>query len=261
MHRSGTSLTAQWMHKCGINMGDDLAGPKFDNVQGFYEDNDFFRIHLDILAKNNVHYSGLEGNLSNIKLDTYLKKKIMFNIKLKNSLRNQWGWKDPRTCLFLEEYHTLIPNAYYLVVYRDHDQVVDSLLRRDYQNYIERMKKQGVKGKIKLGLKKRSFFKKMMNSSMNYSEKWTYYNQLILKLIENIPDEFFYVFNIKDIFNLENDLYDKLRFWGFSFKPTNINSIYDKKLFKQDIRFFDKKDLLNFDKINEINRKYRKVIK
>ena len=69
MHRSGTSLVAQWMQRCGINMGDELMGPKNDNIKGFYEDMDFFNLHKDILLDNELDESGLKGNLNQLKVN------------------------------------------------------------------------------------------------------------------------------------------------------------------------------------------------
>ena len=44
--------------------------------------------------------------------------------------RKIWGWKDPRTCLFLDFWHSLLPQARYVFVYRHPVEVVLSLLRR-----------------------------------------------------------------------------------------------------------------------------------
>jgi hypothetical protein len=42
-----------------------------------------------------------------------------------------WGWKDPRTCLFLPFWDRLLPEARYVFVYRHPVEVALSLLRRD----------------------------------------------------------------------------------------------------------------------------------
>jgi hypothetical protein len=41
-----------------------------------------------------------------------------------------WGWKDPRTVLFLDFWHALLPNAKYLFVFRSPWEVIDSLFCR-----------------------------------------------------------------------------------------------------------------------------------
>ena len=41
MHRSGTSLTAMWLQKCGFQLGDNLLSGAWDNKYGHFEDKDF----------------------------------------------------------------------------------------------------------------------------------------------------------------------------------------------------------------------------
>ncbi|MDP4350266.1 hypothetical protein QSG17_25820, partial [Escherichia coli] len=42
-----------------------------------------------------------------------------------------WGWKDPRTTLFLDFWSEFLPDARYLLVFRRPWEVVDSLFRRN----------------------------------------------------------------------------------------------------------------------------------
>jgi len=41
-----------------------------------------------------------------------------------------WGWKDPRSILFLDEWIQLIPGLVVIAIARPREQVIDSLLRR-----------------------------------------------------------------------------------------------------------------------------------
>ena len=50
--------------------------------------------------------------------------------------KSPWGWKEPRTCLFLNLWNKVIPRAYYLILFRDYQEVVASLLRRRKKNLI-----------------------------------------------------------------------------------------------------------------------------
>ena len=38
MHRSGTSLVANWLHDCGLHVGDRLLEGTFANEKGYFED-------------------------------------------------------------------------------------------------------------------------------------------------------------------------------------------------------------------------------
>jgi len=46
------------------------------------------------------------------------------------SFRPLWGWKDPRTALFLPFWERLLPEARFVFVYRGPWEVIDSLYRR-----------------------------------------------------------------------------------------------------------------------------------
>ncbi|EDZ92367.1 chromosome segregation ATPase-like protein [Limnospira maxima CS-328] len=48
----------------------------------------------------------------------------------KNSLSHIWGWKEPRTTLFLDFWAQLLPDAKFLLIYRSPWDVIDSLYRR-----------------------------------------------------------------------------------------------------------------------------------
>lgn len=48
-----------------------------------------------------------------------------------------WGWKDPRTTLFLDFWENLLPTANYLLIYRAPWEVVDSLYRRGAPLFVE----------------------------------------------------------------------------------------------------------------------------
>lgn len=262
MHRSGTSLTAKWMHQCGINMGDNLPEPTFDNINGYYEDMDFVNLHMEILRSNGLSYTGLKGDVTELKLTKYHQKKMHYNLELKNSLRLQWGWKDPRTCLFLDQYHNFLPDAHYLITYRNPEQVVDSLLRRDYKKYSLGFKEQGVKGKIKEHVKKWYLKDVVQDSSQVYLKKWIEYNQLIVDFLNKIPEKNWLGFNISHVHEVEQEVYKALKKWGFEITKVDINSIFESELlttrtelFKKDIKELSKTAADLTDKFLDILKK------
>src|SRR3712207_1291125 len=132
MHRSGTSLVAQWLCKCGLQIGDRLAGPGSGNVEGYFEDLDFLRLHESILINNKLPSTGLITKaLMEIDKDSITGLQSL--LQFKSNLYQQWAWKEPRTCLFLKQYSNLLPDAKYIVLIRDFNDVVDSLIRRDFK--------------------------------------------------------------------------------------------------------------------------------
>src|SRR3954453_7575771 len=118
MHRSGTSLAAQWLQRCGLHIGDRLVGAGRGNIEGHFEDRDFLDLHRNILISSNLPDTGLVSEFDSASNNTHLAE-IRKLIGLKNSLYEEWGWKEPRTCLFLEQYMNVLPAAKYIILLRD----------------------------------------------------------------------------------------------------------------------------------------------
>ncbi|MCX7415143.1 MAG: hypothetical protein NTY25_01445, partial [Planctomycetia bacterium] len=74
-----------------------------------------------------------------------------------------WGWKDPRTILFLDFWHALLPNAKYLFVFRSPWEVIESFFRRGDGEFI-------------------------YNPSLAVSV-WLHYNRLIVDFVKRHPSQ------------------------------------------------------------------------
>ncbi len=66
MHRSGTSLTANWLARSGLFVGDTLLANRVDNPMGHFEDESFLHLHEDILKAN-----GLSTRYSPVRIQRY----------------------------------------------------------------------------------------------------------------------------------------------------------------------------------------------
>ncbi|MEB3342686.1 glycosyltransferase [Okeania sp.] len=134
MHRSGTSLTASLFQSVGVNIGEKLIGPEYGNIRGHFEDIEFVELHKQILRSQHIDELGSNVEISEIPVkDEYLEaaKRLIENCQVKNEKVNKfWGWKDPRTTLFLSFWLRLLPDAKFIFVYRSPWEVVDSLYRR-----------------------------------------------------------------------------------------------------------------------------------
>jgi glycosyltransferase involved in cell wall biosynthesis len=128
MHRSGTSLSASILQSCGVNMGEHLIGKAIGNEKGHFEDLDIVDFHKEALISQGLEMNGLTL-VTQIPVveNLYHSAETLIKARLKNPL---WGWKDPRTSLFLDFWDSLLPNAYYVIVYRAPWEVIDSLYRR-----------------------------------------------------------------------------------------------------------------------------------
>jgi len=263
MHRSGTSMISQWLHCCGLNLGDSMLGSAIGNIEGHFEDMDFLRFHEDTLVANNSSRFGfIHKSIS--KLSIYQKEKLKGLISFKNEIHDEWGFKEPRTCLFLEHYREIIPEAYYLIIVRDFNATVSSLVHRDFKNletkYLARNWVQ------RLVWKK---FRKNRRETKLYKEKtefylnvWITYNEAILKNIKSLSKSKFIVTDHNLLCDINTTIFDKLvNKWHFSLKYADFNKVYKKTLLSK-VReiepFIQNKELL--DKARNLETELRKYL-
>lgn len=95
MHRSGTSMITGILHKCGLELGEDLLMGARDNPRGHFESRRFIKINNEILFCNRGRW-----NLppENIQFCPGMKSKMR---QFLNEFDPQKisGFKDPRVCL------------------------------------------------------------------------------------------------------------------------------------------------------------------
>lgn len=239
MHRSGTSLTAQWLNKTGLNLGDMLLiDQHHSNEDGHYEDDDFLRLHGDALVKAGFQRSGLGGAEEINDLAPYFKERLKAIVNFKSNLYNQWGWKEPRTCLFLNFYKGVIPEAKFLVVFRNPELVVASLIKRDFKD----MKLSAAKGSkmsyLNFLFRKRRLFEKHRKKMENkYLNSWILYNSNIIEFLDHLPKENFIVFDINDFSSNNPLVYGWLKNKGFKLNLVSPKEIFKKKLISQKSEF------------------------
>lgn len=126
MHRSGTSFVSSILKEAGLHVGERLSPGEAGNTKGFFENTDFVHLHARILK----HFGFNAWSLEKIdSLPEELLKEVREAVK-NNAQTGAWGWKDPRTTLFLDLWLKLLPDAKFLFVYRAPWEVVDSLFRR-----------------------------------------------------------------------------------------------------------------------------------
>ncbi len=128
MHRSGTSLTASILQSTGIDIGDRLMEASPGNAKGHFEDWDFVEFHENVLKSQGIAHEGWTETVSVRVQEQYLEKAR--NLISEREHKAIWGWKDPRTTLFLDFWTELLPEARFILVYRTPWEVVDSLFRR-----------------------------------------------------------------------------------------------------------------------------------
>jgi hypothetical protein len=137
MHRSGTSVLTRVLNLLGVHLGppDGLMRPvPDDNEEGFWEHTGFFEVNERILARFGGSWDRppafpLGWERSEIVAD--LRERATDLIRADFAETAMWGWKDPRSCLTLPFWQTLLPPMRYVVCLRNPLSVARSLQRRD----------------------------------------------------------------------------------------------------------------------------------
>jgi hypothetical protein len=135
MHRSGTSFTTSLLQSAGLDIGQRLIEPGPGNIKGFFESVDFVEFHEMVLRSQGLHDIGWTLQEKIDVEEQYIQKAK--EIISKSSRSPMWGWKDPRTSLFLDFWVDLLPNANFILIYRSPWEVIDSLYRRGDPIFLE----------------------------------------------------------------------------------------------------------------------------
>src|SRR3712207_1128317 len=127
-HRSGTSATAQLLHRAGLFLGYELLEPLPSNPYGHFEDREVVDLHHQLLADNDLTWLVSEPFLPVVSESRWRRMRQI--IECRNTEHRLWGFKDPRSCLFMMLWKYLLPNAKILLVYRHFSESTRSLGQR-----------------------------------------------------------------------------------------------------------------------------------
>lgn len=186
MHRSGTSLTASLLQSAGVDIGEKLAPATPTNVKGHFEDLAFVEFHKQVLSSQGLNNAGWTSGHSQVSVPEQY-------VALAKSIIDQrcdkplWGWKDPRTVLFLNFWHRLLSNPFFIFVYRSPWETIDSLYRRNIESVDDVFY-----GNPNLAL-----------------QTWEIYNRTILTFFYNYPDQSLLI-PIEDIIQNPNILIKRI---------------------------------------------------
>jgi len=135
MHRSATSLMTSLCQSAGLHIGERLMSTNAGNSLGHFEDLDFYEFHKRVLRANGCCQDGFVTNAT-VKVPDMLRADATRLINARHSVGQPWGWKDPRTVLFLSFWKRQIPGAHYLFLFRSPWEVIDSLFRRGVHEFL-----------------------------------------------------------------------------------------------------------------------------
>jgi hypothetical protein len=223
MHRSGTSLTTNWLGKCGLHLGFNLVGATPSNVKGHFEDLDILEFHEQLLRYNNTTF--YTGTGTDLKYNAYHKAKAKSLIFLRDQLNNVWGWKQCRAVLFLGLWRSVSPEAKYFIVFRHPLEVVNSLYVRQLNklrtsdNFAMRMI--GVPSMIK---ERDEYFRR-------FFDMYCRYNMDILDHLNKINANDYYLIEVDDLVDASVGAIDHINgSWNIGLKNMDIQEIYSGSL-------------------------------
>ena len=222
MGRSGTSFVAGYVDKCGIKMGIDFLEPNWMNPKGYFEDIGMLTFQ-DSITKRTVKNVFKVNLTDDFKINENDMKVARQLISTRNEKFNQWGWKDCRTNLLVNDiWNELLPDAKYILMFRNYLDVVDSLMRSNVNaQKFRRNKMMGVLNKLiyKLPLNKKAY-------ANTFLRAWIRHNRdAITHLKNNKNKEDFLVLSVENLLLNPSHIYSSLCNMGFNipyFDP-NLN--------------------------------------
>lgn len=137
MHRGGTSLAAGLAERLGYHMGPYQRPPDKWNPTGYFEDVEIRDINQKILQAAGGWWADPPSEEAIEYTGGYFRDKMRYLVLVHRRL-DRWGWKDPRTCLTAPLWHSCVMHPKYLVVHRDPQDVVASLMSREVAKHRER---------------------------------------------------------------------------------------------------------------------------
>ena len=130
MHKSGTTLVSELLHKSGINMVDVFDTEKDYSSGNKVERASTLDLNQKILKSTKVFSLDISTDISHVQLEQEQKTKMRSIINECNSKYESWGFKDPRTSITYPLWKEMLPTHKLIVVYRHPSQVVNRYRRR-----------------------------------------------------------------------------------------------------------------------------------
>ena len=227
MHRSGTSLVANWLSNCGLNVGDQLVRADFSNVAGHYEDRAFLDLHRDILAANNTDHLITDQRKLLVGADHRAQAEQIIAERTARGI--DWGWKEPRTTVLLDFWRSLLPELKVLVVYRHYAQVADSMLRRDLNRKRNKPNWSKKAFRLRASIRLQYSFANVP-LARTYLRVWNRYNRDALEFAR-ANSAHTLVLRVDDVLSNGAAVIDTMnQAWGFSLQAADTHEIYDPAL-------------------------------
>lgn len=225
MHRSGTSLIANWLGVAGLSIGSRLIGATPSNVLGHFEDVEIVEFHENLLRFNNTNlYQGIGSPL--LFNEDHLKKAKEI-ISVRNQTTQYWGWKQPRAALFFPLWQQVLPEqAYFIFPFRSYQEVVNSLYNREFNKIT-------LRNPPEIAIKKKLvFLESKQKICNNYLSMWIRHNTEIINYTNQIKQNKFILISLENFLKSSEDIFKVIKEkWQFeNLISPDINQIYQSKI-------------------------------
>ena len=135
MHRSGTSMVARLLYRCGLELGpsDQLRGPSEHNSLGHFESEQVIAINEALLAHCGGSWDHPPALMPGWERDPAIASLVREAAAFVDSFPRHvpWGWKEPRTTVLLPFWRSVVPRLRFVICIRNPLDVAKSLAARD----------------------------------------------------------------------------------------------------------------------------------
>jgi hypothetical protein len=183
------------------------------------------------LHENDLQQKGLKSHglhLKNVN-DFVLEKKSIEKARVlleQKSALKQWGWKEPRSTLYLQSWKKLIPNLKVVAVFRPYHQVVRSLVNRTIYSFLK-TDKYSLKSRL---LHLSVFPVYLYEEKKKYLDAWVRYNRSILAFKNKYPDDIL-IIPLNTLINKDEIIIDKINAkFGIDLNYVPIKNVFEQNL-------------------------------
>ena len=164
----------QALVRAGLSAGDRLMAAHPSNPDGHYEDLDIVALHQDILRSQQRDWHSV-GQPRSPDSDEYGARadSIINRFSRKNT---SWGFKDPRTCLFIQWWYQRLTNPAVVLVYRHYLACNRSLRVREAQE-------------LALSPKPKEIELRFWSDPHHGLKLWLDYNRALLTFVQQCPQD------------------------------------------------------------------------
>lgn len=203
MHKSGTTLLANILHHSGVNMLENLEARISYDKGNYYEREATQAFNREILKAKPFIDGYLPLDLpapDEIEMSEDLRLRMRKFIQNCNEIYQNWGFKDPRTCLTYPAWASVLPEHKIISIYRSPNEIWPHFRRT------------------------RRFYS-IPTRAWKYINRWFEHNKMILDYLQNTETDFL-VLSHRELMKTQAE-FDRLQdFVGIKLEDRRVDSLW-----------------------------------